>query len=140
MSTKDLQMPNAQCWKKLLDLEIAKIVNLEAPIPIISLVQVNVTANTNIIAPTANQTPLTPKNTPCIWRIYVCLSNAGIFSVQRTAGNTIATENLNSGVALAANAAYIFDIIVDQSEKIDFQTTVTGILLKLSVLEKDDAK
>jgi hypothetical protein len=47
---------------------------------------------------------------------------------------------MNQGVALTAGAGYMFDVLVDQGERMDFQTSVTGVISKLSVVEKDDAK
>lgn len=82
--------------------------------------------------------PLRALKAPCMFRINVALSGAGIFSVQRTiAGKTVA-GNLNLGTALVANAEYIFDIIVEAGEEIDFQTTGACTILKMSVVEKDD--
>jgi len=82
---------------------------------------------------------LTPTNTPTLFRIYVCLSVAGVFSVQRRKGTPPATvvENLNAGNPILANAAYMFDILVDSGESINFQTTVAAQILKFSVVEKD---
>jgi len=141
LSDDELAMPNAKCWRKLLDLEIKKILDLEAPIPIVSLVATNATANTNIVCvdPTKT-TPLTAKHPPCIWRIYVVLATSGVFSVIRQVGGTLNTELMNQGVALTAGAGYMFDVLVDQGERMDFQTSVTGVISKLSVVEKDDAK
>jgi hypothetical protein len=132
----NLQMANAKCWKKLLDLEFAKLM----PIGKAALANVQITLNVNIISVANPAALLAPTNAPCIFRVYVALGTSGIFSVQRTMSGTTVTENLNQGVALTANAAYMFDILVDQGEKIDFQSTATGTLLKLSVVEKDDAK
>lgn len=142
---ENLAMPYAKCWKKLFDLEIQKILdrpNIQVPIPLLSITNQAILANTMIVAPDlTKQTVLKPKKSPCIFRIYVCLSVAGIFSVQRyDPSRTIAVENMNQGVALTANAGYMFDVLVDQGEGIDFQTTVGATILKLSVVEKDDAK
>jgi hypothetical protein len=140
MSEDNLSMPNAPCWKKLLDLEAESINALVRPIPKISIASGSATANTNIISNGTTSFPLVPRKAPCIFRIYVVLGTSGIFSVQRYNGAAATTENLNQGVALTANAGYMFDILVDQGEKIDFQTTATGTVIKLSVVEKDDAK
>jgi hypothetical protein len=140
MTEDNLSMPNAACWKKLLDLEAEAINAQVRPRPKISIVSGNATANTNIISNGTTAFPLNATKAPCIFRIYVCLATSGIFSVQRYNGAAAVVENLNQGVALTANAAYMFDILVDQGEKIDFQTTVTSVITKLSVVEKDDAK
>lgn len=131
-----VQTVPSKCWKTLLDLEFAK----QMPISKVALVNVPVTLNVNIVSAANSAALLTPTNAPCIFRIYVALGTSGIFSVQRIMSGAQVTENLNQGVALTANAAYMFDILVDQGEKIDFQTTASGTLLKLSVVEKDDAK
>jgi hypothetical protein len=138
--SEDLSMPNAKCWKKLLDMEVAFMRGAILPIPKISIVSGNATANTNIISNGTTAFPLSPNNAPCIFRIYVCLATSGVFSVQRYMSAGAVTENLNQGNPLTANAGYMFDILVDQGEKIDFQTTVTSVITKLSVVEKDDAK
>lgn len=137
--TEELSMPFAKCWKKLLDLEVDKILALQDPIPKLSMLNTVVTANTNFISTTVSN-QLTASNPPCIFRIYVVLSVSGVFSVQRTKGGQTVTENLNQGVALTAAAGYMFDILVDNSEYIDFQSTATGLAVKMSVVEKDDAK
>lgn len=131
-----LSMANAQCWKKLLDIENSSFL----PKPIVSLFGINITANVNIVSAANPSALLIPKNTPCLFRIYVVLGTSGIFSVQRLTSGSQVTENMNQGNALTANAAYMFDILVDQGEKIDFQSTSTGTLIKLCVVEKDDAK
>lgn len=137
-------MPNAKCWKKLGDLLIKKILDaqVDIPVPMLSITNQSIGANTMFIATDlTKQTPLIPKKTPCIFRIYVCLDTAGIFSIQRyDPSRTISIENMNSGTALTASAGYMFDVLVDQGEKIDFQTTVAAKILKLSVVEKDDVK
>lgn len=81
---------------------------------------------------------LAPSYAPCGWRIYVCLSVAGILSVRRTFGGVTVAENLNAGTALTANAAYIFDISVDVDETINFRTSVGATILKMSVWEIGD--
>jgi len=141
----NLSMPYARCWKKLFDLEIQKLldaVNIQTPVPLLSVTNQAIALNTMFIATDlTKQTPLKPKKAPCIFRVYVCLSVAGIFSVQRYAPDKqISVENMNQGIALTANAGYMFDVLVDQGEGIDFQTTVAATILKLSVVEKDDAK
>lgn len=135
-------MPYARCWKKLFDLEIQKVLDAQAPVPLLSITNQAIGANTFFIATDLTlQTPLKPKKAPCIFRVYVCLSVAGILSVQRYAPDkTIAVENMNQGVALTASAGYMFDVLVDQGEGIDFKTTVAATILKLSVVEKDNVQ
>jgi hypothetical protein len=91
-----------------------------------------VAANTNFLS-----TAITPNNTPCTLRVYVCLSASGVFSVQRTKASTTVAEMLNGGVPLVANDSYTFDVPVDASETINFQTSIAATILKLNVVEKD---
>lgn len=144
--SEDLAMPYAPCWKRLFDLEIQKILdilpsNIEKPISRMIIFNQAVTANTNFLGTVAGN-KLKALNAPCIFRINIVLSTSGVFSVQRTmpTSSTAVVGNLNQGVALAANAEYMFDILVDEGESIDFQTTVSATILKLSVVEKDDVK
>jgi len=138
-------MPFATCWQKLLQSIVAPIItilnapNIQRPIAKFNTINFSATANTNIVnAKTEQQIQAT--NPPCLFRIYVVLQTSGVFSVMRTAGNATQTESLNAGSPLNANVAYMFDILVDQNEFIDFQTNATGIISKLAVYEKDDAK
>jgi len=89
-----------------------------------------ITANTDIFA-----SDLTPKYTPCIFRIYCCFSAAGVLSVRRTSGGVTVNEQLNAGSALTANAAYLFDILVDSDESINLRYSVDATCIKLSVIE-----
>jgi hypothetical protein len=142
-------MPYAECWKKLLDIEGQTIIDginsLTKGTPKLSIANRAVAANTNFIetAGTAGLVNLKPDKTPCLFRIYIALSVSGIFSIIRQIqGSPITTvqENMNQGVALTAAAGYMFDILVDDGERIDFQTTVAATILKMSVVEKDDVK
>jgi hypothetical protein len=143
--SKPQAMPFAVCWQRLLQsiiqpiLDILNAPNIQKPLPRLSIVNYSATANTNIMSTDTSQ-GLKAVNAPCIFRIYVVLGTAGIFSIIRTAGNASNTEKMNGAVALTAAAGYMFDVLVDQGEYIDFQTSVTGIVVKLSVVEKDDAK
>jgi len=109
------------------------ILGLLQPIPKGSIFNTAIGANTNFFAPN-----LVPTNTPTLFRIYVCLSVAGVFNIQRRLGAVTQTENLNAGIALNANAAYMFDILVDAGETINLQTTVAATIIKCSVAEKDN--
>jgi hypothetical protein len=105
----------------------------------VSILNKPIAANTNFISTDPAKTPpLKPTNTPCIFRIYVCLSVAGNFSVQRKKASQATTEYMDQNVALAANSAYMFDILVDEDETIDFQTTVAATIIKFSVVEVDE--
>lgn len=111
------------------------IINLLTPTSKGSIFNTAIGANTNFFA-----VNLAPTGTPTLFRIYVCLSVAGVFNVQRRNGGVTQTENLNAGNALVANAAYIFDILVDAGDTINLQTTVAATIIKCSVVEKDNVE
>ena len=95
-----------------------------------SVFNASVSANTNIFA-----SDLSPTNSPTTFRIYATFSASGVLSVVRTRAGTSVTEQLNSGNALNANAAYIFDIIVESGESINLQYSVAATALVLKVVE-----
>ena len=78
---------------------------------------------------------LEPTNPPCIFRVYACFDASGVLSVRRTKDGVTVSEQLNAGSALVANAAYLFDIIVDEGETINLRYSVNATCLKLSVVE-----
>jgi len=95
-----------------------------------SVFNTSITANANIFS-----SDLSPTYTPCIFRIYCCFDASGVLTVRRTKNGVIVSEQLNSGSALVANAAYLFDIIVDEGESVNLQYSVNATCLKLSVIE-----
>lgn len=95
-----------------------------------SLFNTSITANTNIFS-----TGLSPTRSPVLFRIYAVFSASGVLSVVRTRGTTSVNEQLNSGNNLNANCAYIFDIVVEQGETINFQYSVNATCLVLKVVE-----
>lgn len=78
---------------------------------------------------------LAPTNSPTTFRVYVCLDTIGVFSVQRTVGAATVAEEMNAGGALNADAAYMFDILVNNAETINFQTSVGAQILYCLVME-----
>lgn len=78
---------------------------------------------------------LTPTSAVTTFRIYACFNTAGVVSVRRTEGGATVAENMNSGNAVAANAAYMWDILVTSLETINFQHSVGSTILYLLVVE-----
>ena len=82
---------------------------------------------------------IAPTNTPARFRIYVAFNAAGIFSVQRRQGGVTVAEQMNAiGNAvqpLVANCGYMFEILVDAGDTINFQHSVGATVLKLIVME-----
>jgi len=95
-----------------------------------SVFNASVTANTNIFS-----TDLSPTRSPVLFRIYVAFNTAGVLSVVRKRGTASVVEQLNSGNNLNANCAYVFDIVVEQGETINFQYSVNATCLTLKVIE-----
>jgi len=95
-----------------------------------SIFNTAVTASTNIFA-----SDLTPSYSPTLFRIYCCFDTAGVLSVIRKKDTTTVTEQLNSGNSLNANAAYMFDILVEEGENINLQYSVDATCLVLKVVE-----
>lgn len=78
---------------------------------------------------------LAPSNPPTRFRIYVAMSVAGIPTVIRTTAGVAVNENLNGGVALNANAAYMFDISVTGNDTINLQFSAAAQILSCIVVE-----
>jgi len=95
-----------------------------------SVFNASVIANTDIFA-----SDLVPTVAPSIFRIYCCFNASGVLSIQRTKAGTTVSEQLNSGMALTANAAYMFDVPVDSEETINIRYSVNATVLKLSIFE-----
>jgi len=90
----------------------------------------SVTANTNILS-----IALTPSNTPCLFRIEVCLNAAGVFSAMVTKDSSTQQLKFNSAGNLVAAAAYIFDILVHSGDTVHFQHSADATLKVLRVQE-----
>ena len=78
---------------------------------------------------------LSPSRTPTSFRIYAAFDTAGVLTVRRTKAGDTVSEELNSGVALVKDGAYVFDIVVDTGETINLQHSVGATILYLIVLE-----
>lgn len=89
-----------------------------------------VTAATDIFA-----TALAPTVTPCLFRIHVAMSAAGVFSATITSGATTVTVNFNEGSNLVAEALYIFDMLVHSGDTINFRHSVNATCRTLKVQE-----
>lgn len=80
-------------------------------------------------------TALSPLRSPTTFRIYACFDTAGLLIVRRTRGGVTVSEQLNSGANLVANAAYIFDIIVQSGDTINLRHSAGAQILYLKVEE-----
>jgi len=113
-----------------LDVALSVIRDLFRPILKGSVFNSSVSANTNIFA-----SDLAPTYAPTTFRIYACFNASGVLSIVRTKGGVTVTEQLNSGNALTANAAYVFDVLVESGETINLQYSVAATALVLKVVE-----
>jgi len=87
-------------------------------------------AGVNIFA-----TDLTPTYNPTTFRIYAAFDGAAVLSVARTRAGVTVAEQLNAGVALTANCAYAFDIVVSTGDGINLQYGGAHTALTIKVVE-----
>jgi hypothetical protein len=95
-----------------------------------SLFNTSIAANTNVFT-----TDLSPTYTPTTFRIYACFESSGVLTVRRKKGAVTVSEQLNSGTALVANAAYMFDILLESGETINLQYSVDATVICIKVCE-----
>jgi len=74
---------------------------------------------------------ITPTNSPSYLRIYVCVAVGGVLRVARTVGGVTVIEDINSGVALVADSAYMFTVEwrIGDSINIRYSTTAANIII-----------
>jgi len=90
----------------------------------------SVTANTNILA-----ADLTPTDPPTLFRTMIAFNAAGVFKAIITRDATSVTAEFNAGATLAANSLYIFDMLVHDGDKVNFQYSVSATMLVMRVQE-----
>lgn len=79
---------------------------------------------------------LEPTYTPTTFRIYACFdTGGGTLIVRRTVGINTVSEELNGGGALAVDAAYTFDIIVEIGDSINIWYSIGATCKSLKVVE-----
>ncbi len=81
-------------------------------------------------------TDITPTNSPSYLRIYACVSVTGILRVARKVDAVPVTEDLNSGTALTADAAYIFDVPWRTGDSINIRYSVTTGTIKRLLIDE----
>lgn len=81
-------------------------------------------------------TAITPTSSPSYLRIYICVAVGGVLRVTRTVAGVTVTENLNDGVALVANSAYMFTIEWRTGDSINIRYSATGA--NITVLRIDE--
>ncbi|MBA7612426.1 hypothetical protein ES703_19662 [subsurface metagenome] len=110
-------------------------INLTALIPIAKAA----IFNTALPAAEANWllvSDIEPTNSPSYLRIYACVSVTGILRVARTQDATTVTEDLNSGTALTADAAYMFTVPWRTGDSINVKYSVTTGTIKRLLIDE----
>lgn len=79
---------------------------------------------------------ISPTNSPSYLRIYACVSVTGILRVARTVGAVTVTEDLNSGTALVADAAYMFTVPWRSGDGINIRYSVTTGTIKRLLIDE----
>ena len=94
--------------------------------------------NTALPAAEANWlgSDIEPTNSPSYLRIYACVSVTGILRVARTQDATTVTEDLNSGTALVADAAYMFTVPWRTGDSINIRYSVTAGTIKRLLIDE----
>jgi hypothetical protein len=73
-------------------------------------------ANTNFLA-----ADITPSDPPCLFRIQVQLDTAAVFSAKVDDGSSEVSLEFNSGAQLVAGVLYIFDMLIQEDDNVNFQ-------------------
>jgi|GEM_PF-6336985 len=81
--------------------------------------------------------PAEPERTPCLFRVMACFTAAGALSAVVTNGGDSQVVKLNSGNDLAASALYIFDLLLDEGDSVNFRYSINATLKVLRVQEID---
>jgi len=99
-----------------------------------SIFNTAVIANTDIFGAVLSPSYATPQHNT-YFRIYAAFDTAGVLTVRRTEAAVTVSEDLNSGAALVANAAYTFNVVVRQNQTIQLRYSAGAIALELSLSE-----
>ena len=89
-----------------------------------------VVANTDFLA-----ADITPGGTPSMLRVMVSISSAEEFRAVITREASAQTVAFNSGVNLVADALYMFEMIVDNGDTINFQVDGNTTIIVFRVHE-----
>ena len=119
----------------LLPVPRANVVNTALPAAEASLISADLVAISNSFPKTVASTYSTYQVST--FRVYVCISVAGILRVARTLlVGGVMVEDLNGGAALVPSVAYMFEIEVRAGDKINLRYSVTtGTIYTLRVDE-----
>lgn len=117
------------------------------PISVIGFQAIGKSSLQNFPQPAANTnlflSDILPTFTPADFRVEVIMSNSGNFSVVMTrSGNSqVGLLNANSpvGVTLIPGALYIFDVLVNSGDSINFRYSSTGGTIRVFRLQEIDS-
>jgi len=63
---------------------------------------------------------ITPSDAPCLFRIQIQVDTAAVFSAKVNSTTEVSLE-FNAGAQLTAGTLYIFDMLVDTDDEVNFQ-------------------
>jgi len=79
---------------------------------------------------------ITPSDPPCLFRIMIQLDAAAVFWAEVDDGTTEVNLEFNSGVELVAGTLYIFDMLVNEDDNINFQIDQQGITIEKFIVHE----
>lgn len=78
---------------------------------------------------------LAPIYTPCAFRVEAAFSAGGVLSATITRGGNTQTVGFNTGVGLAANALFRFDLMVFNGDTVNYRYSINTNILVFRVAE-----
>ena len=105
------------------DLTFRQIIRKAIPLQKAHIHDDAIGANTDFLTSDITPTPVGPSSVvpPVLFRIMVQLDTAAVFSAMVSDGTTEMTLEFNSGAQLAAGVLYMFDMLVDDDDAVNFQ-------------------
>lgn len=79
---------------------------------------------------------ITPKNPPSLLRVMVSFATACKFKMQLTQNSTTKDLTFNNDTNLAANALYMFDILVTSDDTINFEQDQDNQTINILVVQE----
>ena len=78
---------------------------------------------------------LAPTNTPCLFRLTVCMSVAGVLYLRTINGVDTQQQEFNHGVVLPANSLFMFDHLVHAGDTINYRYSINATIMTFRVIE-----
>jgi len=106
------------------------LTDIKNPQAVAAIHNLSITGNTNILA-----SDLVPSKDSVLFRVMVVFDTAGVFKAVITQGGNSQIVAFREGSTLVAGAVYIFDLLAEQGDLINFQYSVDATLQVLRVQE-----